>query len=84
MSELAEKIKRKMGLPRSPKDSRRLPHNSKFAVQYDAKKEQWHGFLCAKVGGKTETFYANNRGVFGLLRRLDQTYRAVDKAAKSG
>jgi hypothetical protein len=60
--------------PKEPADgtSRRLPDGSKFEVVYDASQTRWNGTLT--IGEKVFTGSAG--GVFKLLGRLDQQYRA--------
>jgi hypothetical protein len=57
----------------------RLPDGSRFAVVYDAGKEEWSGTLT--VGA--ETFTASASGVFKLLSKLDRLYRASLPSAET-
>jgi hypothetical protein len=80
----AEKEKRKMldaeqrreRAPRLP--GGRLPDGSRFEVRYDAAKEQWSGSLTVPAAeGAPTTFTGSGSGLFPLLTRLDQQYRAT-------
>jgi hypothetical protein len=53
-----------------------LPDQSGFEVRYDAATEMWSGTLTVPGDGMPRTFTASASGVFKLLSRLDELYRA--------
>jgi hypothetical protein len=55
----------------------RLPDRSRFEVQFDAATETWSGTLTISVDGGARTFTAAASGVFTLLSKLDELYRAT-------
>src|SRR5947209_6900323 len=78
------KQKRKKGGKRSPaghdfqmQQKGRLPDGSAFSVSYDAAAVLWRGRLTIHVpGGGALEFTGEAPGVFRLLSRLDDQYRA--------
>jgi hypothetical protein len=55
----------------------RLPDRSRFEVQFDAAAASWSGTLTVPGDGEALTFTATTSGVFTLLSKLDQLYRAT-------
>lgn len=60
------------------RDKPRLPGGSKFEVDYNAEKQEWTGCLDVQISedGKRKLFQGSSNGVFYLLEKLDNTYRA--------
>jgi hypothetical protein len=67
------------GLPPPEKAKTRLPHGSRFKVQYDAEKAQWTGTLTVPASGQATaaTFTGSQSSLFKLLANLDDQYRAT-------
>jgi len=56
----------------------RLPDGARFEVTFDAAKGQWSGTLTIPVpGGQPAVFTGSGSGLFPLLGRLDEQYRAT-------
>lgn len=55
----------------------RLPDGSSFDVKWDATAELWKGRLVMVLNGEAMQFYGEHSGVFALLSKLDNQYRAV-------
>lgn len=55
----------------------RLPDGSSFDVKWDATAELWKGRLVMVLNGEAMQFYCEHNGVFALLSKLDNQYRAV-------
>ena len=63
--------------PGPKRQAGRLPDRSRFEVQFDAAAEAWSGTLTMPGDGEALTFSATASGVFTLLSKLDQLYRAT-------